>query len=63
MFVIALLIVLVWMMFYTELVSHADVAFTLNIIPFSFCWFRAVLTLPGIAGIVLTIGMSVDANV
>ncbi len=25
--------------------------------------FRAVLTLPGIAGIVLTIGMAVDANV
>ena len=29
------------------------------------CWppLQAVLTLPGIAGIVLTIGMSVDANV
>ena len=25
--------------------------------------FNAVLTLPGIAGIILTIGMSVDANV
>ena len=27
------------------------------------CWFDAALTLPGIAGVVLTIGMAVDANV
>lgn len=27
------------------------------------CWFDATLTLPGIAGVVLTIGMAVDANV
>ena len=26
-------------------------------------WFEAVLTLPGIAGVVLTVGMAVDANI
>lgn len=66
-FVIALLLVLVWMIFYYGRAGfYADIALTLNIIlifgvlaglP------NAVLTLPGIAGIVLTIGMSVDANV
>jgi protein-export membrane protein SecD len=43
----------------------ADLAFTLNIIILlgMMAYFRATLTLPGIAGIILTIGMSVDANV
>lgn len=43
----------------------ADFALCLNII-FIFgtlAWFNATLTLPGIAGIILTIGMAVDANV
>lgn len=43
----------------------ADFALCLNII-FIFgalAWFDATLTLPGIAGIILTIGMAVDANV
>ncbi|MFO7964655.1 MAG: protein translocase subunit SecD [Desulfobacterales bacterium] len=43
----------------------ADVALTLNIllIAAGLAAFQATLTLPGIAGIILTIGMAVDANV
>ena len=43
---------------------YADVALSLNmLLIFGVSGLGAVLTLPGIAGIVLTIGMSVDANV
>jgi preprotein translocase subunit SecD len=43
----------------------ADVALLLNIlfIMAGLAFFGATLTLPGIAGVILTIGMSVDANV
>ncbi|RKS45017.1 SecD/SecF fusion protein [Gillisia mitskevichiae] len=65
-FLIALSIVLIWMVFYYGKAGlFADVALVVNII-FIFgilAGLGAVLTLPGIAGIVLTIGMSVDANV
>ena len=65
-FVIALIIVLLWMIFYYGKAGiFSDIALALNIL-FIFgvlTSFGAVLTLPGIAGIVLTIGMSVDANV
>jgi len=65
-FVIALLLVLVWMIFYYGRAGlYADIALTLNIVLIFgiLAGLGAVLTLPGIAGIVLTIGMSVDANV
>jgi preprotein translocase subunit SecD len=44
---------------------NAVVALTLNIILLAgvLSYFKATLTLPGIAGIILTIGMAVDANV
>ena len=65
-FVLALLLVLAWMLFYYGRAGlYADIALAVNIL-FIFgvlSAFGAVLTLPGIAGIVLTIGMSVDANV
>ncbi|RUA10086.1 MAG: protein translocase subunit SecDF [Flavobacteriia bacterium] len=65
-FGIALLVVLAWMMFYYGKAGiFSDIALAANIV-FIFgtlAAFGAVLTLPGIAGIVLTIGMSVDANV
>jgi SecD/SecF fusion protein len=65
-FIIALIIVLLWMLFYYGKAGiFSDIALVLNIL-FIFgvlTSFGAVLTLPGIAGIVLTIGMSVDANV
>jgi len=60
------LLVVVFMIFYYKLSGIvADLALSLNVI-FIFAVlaaFRATLTLPGIAGIVLTIGMAVDANV
>ncbi|TDN84311.1 SecD/SecF fusion protein [Salegentibacter sp. 24] len=65
-FGIALVLVLLWMVFYYGKAGlFADVALVLNIL-FIFgilAGLGAVLTLPGIAGIVLTIGISVDANV
>ena len=65
-FVIALSLVLVWMLlYYGKAGGYANIALLVNIL-FIFgvlSAFGAVLTLPGIAGIVLTIGMSVDANV
>ncbi|MDD7886502.1 protein translocase subunit SecDF [Flavivirga sp. 57AJ16] len=65
-FLIALVLVLVWMVFYYgKAGGFADVAMLLNILLIFgvLSGLGAVLTLPGIAGIVLTIGMSVDANV
>jgi preprotein translocase subunit SecD len=43
----------------------ANIALLLNIILIGgvLAYFRATLTLPGIAGIILTIGMAVDANI
>ena len=65
-FLIALVLVLIWMVFYYGKAGiFADIALVVNIL-FIFgvlAGLKAVLTLPGIAGIVLTIGMSVDANV
>jgi len=65
-FAVALLIVLLFMMFYYQTAGiAASVALLLNIL-FIFgvlASLGAVLSLPGIAGIVLTIGMAVDANV
>lgn len=65
-FLIALSLVLLWMTFYYGRAGlYADIALTFNIILIFgiLAGLGAVLTLPGIAGIVLTIGMSVDANV
>jgi SecD/SecF fusion protein len=65
-FGIAILLVLLWMiLYYGKAGIYADVALSVNIL-FIFgilASFNAVLTLPGIAGIILTIGMCVDANV
>ncbi len=65
-FGLAILLVLIWMvLYYGKAGLYADIALAVNIL-FIFgilASFNAVLTLPGIAGIILTIGMSVDANV
>jgi len=45
------------------LIADAMLCFTIMILMAGMTLFGATLTLPGIAGIVLTIGMSVDANV
>ncbi|MBO3099779.1 protein translocase subunit SecDF [Gelidibacter pelagius] len=65
-FLIALSLVLVWMIiYYGRGGLFADIALLLNILLIFgvLSGLGAVLTLPGLAGIVLTIGMSVDANV
>ncbi|MBD3639196.1 MAG: protein translocase subunit SecDF [Crocinitomicaceae bacterium] len=65
-FVFALGIVLVYMVFYYNKAGLiADFALIVNIffLVGALASMKAILTLPGIAGIVLTIGMSVDANV
>ena len=65
-FVIAFVLVLIYMLFfYNKAGIAADIALLVNIF-FMFgvlASFGTVLTLPGIAGIVLTLGMAVDSNV
>ncbi len=65
-FVIAFMLVLAYMIFFYNRAGWvADLALIINLL-FIFgvlASLGAVLTLPGIAGIVLTIGMAVDANV
>lgn len=64
--VVGLLIVALFMMFYYHLAGVvANLALLLNVVLVLgiLAAFGATLTLPGIAGIVLTIGMAIDANV
>jgi len=65
-FIIGMLLVVLWMMlYYGKAGIYANLSLIVNIL-FIFgilASLGAVLTLPGIAGIVLTIGMAVDANV
>lgn len=65
-FGLAILLILAWMIFYygkagifTDIALLVNMLFMMGVLTA----FGAVLTLPGIAGIVLTIGMAVDANV
>ncbi|TCO09648.1 protein translocase subunit SecDF [Natronoflexus pectinivorans] len=66
-FIWAFIVVLIYMMIYYGFKAGvvADIALVSNMffVMGVLAAFNAVLTLPGIAGIVLTIGMSVDANV
>ncbi|MBR2162816.1 MAG: protein translocase subunit SecDF [Bacteroidales bacterium] len=65
-FVIAFLLVLLYMiLFYQGAGLVADIALLCNVVLLfgTLVSFGAVLTLPGIAGLVLTLGMAVDANV
>ena len=65
-FAIAFLLVLIYMfVFYHGAGLIADAALLCNVLLLlgSLVSFGAVLTLPGIAGLVLTLGMAVDANV
>lgn len=64
--IIGFLLVLLFMAFYYQLSGIiADIAllFNLTFLLAAMAALHATLTLPGIAGIILTIGMSVDANV
>jgi SecD/SecF fusion protein len=65
-FIIAFLLVLFYMLFYygrSGLVADIALLFNILLIFGTLAAMGAVLTLPGIAGLVLTIGMAVDANV
>src|SRR5712692_1436090 len=64
--VLSLLVVMIFMLFYYRVSgANAVLALILNlvILLFVLAAFGAVLTLPGIAGVILTIGMGVDSNV
>ncbi len=59
-------LVLIFMAFYYKVSGLiADFAIFLNIVMLlgAMAWMNATLTLPGIAGIILTVGMGVDSNV
>lgn len=63
---IGTILVLGFMIFYYRLAGMiANIALILNVLLILACLalFKGTLTLPGIAGLILTIGMSVDANV
>jgi len=63
---IGFILVLIFMAIYYRVYGlFADVALTLNLVLIVslLSLLQATLTLPGIAGIVLTVGMAVDANV
>ena len=64
-FIGAMLVIVFMAIYYNLSGLAADAALLLNIIILlgALAAFRATLTIPGIAGIVLTIGMAVDANV
>jgi preprotein translocase subunit SecD len=64
--IVGMLAVLIFMLIYYRAAGiNADIALLLNlIILLGFMgYFEAVLTLPGIAGVILTVGMGVDSNV
>ena len=65
-FLIAFILVLIYMIFFYKGAGvAADIALLTNVVLLFgvLAAFGAVLTLPGIAGLVLTLGMAVDANV
>ncbi len=65
-FVVAFLLILVWMIFYySEAGVYANIALALNLLFLIgiFVSISATLSLPGIAGIILTLGMAIDANI
>ncbi|MBO7408865.1 MAG: protein translocase subunit SecDF [Paludibacteraceae bacterium] len=66
-FVIGFILILVYMIFYygwiPGLIADATLLCNVFLLIGILASFSAVLTLPGIAGIVLTMGMAVDANV
>ena len=60
-----LAVIVVMLIYYKKSGINATLALILNAIILIAClsYFGAVLTLPGIAGVILTIGMAVDSNV
>jgi len=65
-FIVGLAAVIVFMLFYyrgSGLIAVFALVLNMVLILAAMAFFGATLTLPGIAGVVLTIGMAVDANV
>jgi len=66
-FILGFVLILIYMIFYygwiPGLIADAALCCNLFLLVGVLASFNAVLTLPGIAGIVLTMGMAVDANV
>jgi preprotein translocase subunit SecD len=63
---VALVSVIIFMLFYYRLSGvNATIAMILNLIVLfgAMAYFGAALTLPGIAGVILTIGVGIDSNV
>jgi len=63
---VALLGVIIFLLIYYKMAGiNATIALVFNIVILLGCmsYFRATLTLPGIAGVILGLGMAVDANV
>ena len=63
---VAIVAVMAFMVFFYKLAGiNAVIALILNVVILfgALAYFKAALTLPGIAGIILAIGMAVDANV
>jgi preprotein translocase subunit SecD len=64
--IVGFLAVIIFMLVYYKGAGiNADVALLLNLVILmaALAYFGAVLTLPGIAGVILTVGMGVDSNV
>jgi len=64
--IVGFIAIMAFMLFYYKGAGvNADVALILNLIILiaALAYFDAVLTLPGIAGVILTVGMGVDSNV
>jgi preprotein translocase subunit SecD len=64
--IVGAILVMIFMVFYyrvSGIIANAALIMNIIVILGTLAAFRAALTLPGIAGIVLTIGMAVDANV
>ncbi len=64
--IVSILAVMIFMVFFYRLAGiNAVTALVLNVVILfgALAYFKASLTLPGIAGIILAIGMSVDANI
>jgi preprotein translocase subunit SecD len=64
--IVGFLAVIIFMLvYYRGAGINADVALVLNLVILiaALAYFGAVLTLPGIAGVILTVGMGVDSNV
>ncbi|MCK6461195.1 MAG: protein translocase subunit SecD [Planctomycetes bacterium] len=60
---LVVLAVMIWLYYAPGLLANFALLLNLVLLIGVLVWFDAVLTLPGLAGIVLTVGMSVDANI